>query len=516
MLNGATHVYDEAAGRDIGEYVDPAGRFTMSCVRVSRTDCPIRVDFRRIAGWACAIFELGDWRDPDPTNLGPYTVAVAGQHIDVPHHWCYARWRWQSGAWPLPLVSIAELTAKRLLPRFDASVNGGTAMSPGNVTYSPMNLAGISPDMGSGGERPDIGIVTDWQAEYICTQTPRSLANVLAQGEAGGTIPCMYRDLQTNALIDGIVGYPRATQYTPQGPGTPYVPPAVNTMIHFDGAHDPALNYLPFALTGDPYFLENLQAQVMQDVIAGPRPVTPQFWIGQIRAQAWFTRSLMQTVRCTPDRPPSWLLPRAPFKKLLDWNLAGLTALANRGDPPCALFHTVAAATDWGDRNQTDDAGNIVQPAGTYYAPWMEDFLVAIEAWTAMLFPEWMTVLRWNVQTTIARTSSASGWSRAIPTPYHIKLRDSETAPWYATWGEAWRRNAPAFNAGGLALDGDLRLANPGDYDYPNGTRAALAMALQAGVDEAKGPLDWISAQLMRGFKARRGGMEYKWSIAGG
>jgi hypothetical protein len=35
-LEGATFEYDEAAGRNLGNYVDPAGRFTMSCVRVSR------------------------------------------------------------------------------------------------------------------------------------------------------------------------------------------------------------------------------------------------------------------------------------------------------------------------------------------------------------------------------------------------------------------------------------------------------------------------------------------------
>jgi hypothetical protein len=33
--------------------------------------------------------------------------------------------------------------------------------------------------------------------------------------------------------------------------------------VILDGAHQPALSYVPFLLTGDSYYLENLQRQVM-------------------------------------------------------------------------------------------------------------------------------------------------------------------------------------------------------------------------------------------------------------
>ena len=203
-LEGATYEYDEAAGKNLGNYVDPAGRFTMSCVRVSRSDCPLRVDFRRIPGWACVIFELGDAFSTSPKNLRPYTASIAGQTISLPGHWWGSRWRWQSGPWPLPMVPVDDLFARKLLPAYDPSVTHGTSKPMGLVAYKPLGLAGITGYMPMTGERSDIGFLTESQANYICNPTPQALASVLAQGEAGATIPWRFYDPKTGTTMDAI------------------------------------------------------------------------------------------------------------------------------------------------------------------------------------------------------------------------------------------------------------------------------------------------------------------------
>jgi hypothetical protein len=178
------------------------------------------VDFRRIPGWSCLIFELGDAFSTSPKNLRPYTATIAGQTISLPGHWWGSRWRWQSGPWPLPMVPVDDLFARKLLPVFDASVTQGTSRPMGPAAYKPLELAGLTGYMPMTGERSDIGFLTEWQADYVCMRTPQALASVLAQGEAGATIPWRYYDPKTGTTLDAIIGYPHAPD-NPQIAGEP-------------------------------------------------------------------------------------------------------------------------------------------------------------------------------------------------------------------------------------------------------------------------------------------------------
>jgi hypothetical protein len=95
-------------------------------------------------------------------------------------------------------------------------------------------------------------------------------------------------------------------------------------------------------------------------------------------------------------------------------------------------------------------------------------------------------------------------------------VRDTPNAPYYASWREAWAANARLIGRDPAApIDVPLDLSHGGGAaDYPNGTRGALALCVQAGITEAQPSKDWISSQLLASFRARRTAMEYKWSIA--
>ena len=106
QLGGRRYVYDAAQGRDMGPYI---GEYVKQhCVLVSLPDLPLTVFFRpdidsdRVE----LVVELGRmWEHRSggrPAHiLDPYTVEfMRGDKslatIDVPYHWWWSRWRWQS------------------------------------------------------------------------------------------------------------------------------------------------------------------------------------------------------------------------------------------------------------------------------------------------------------------------------------------------------------------------------------------------------------------------------------
>ena len=576
-LNGVQHVYDRAAGTNIGSYSDPGGRFTMSCVRVSRSDCPLRADFRSIPGtnWSCIIFEYADWRTYLP-NLPAYSVTIGNRVLEVPAHWSGARWRWQSGPWPFPLATTADLTAKKLLPRFNGALAFGTAgqLSPAGA-YTPMSTGGLTKAMGMTGERADIGLVTGWQAEWICTGRQAMLDTLLVQGEAAATFPLMWRDLQTNALIDAIVQYPKASPYWPNGgspqlyrspslgamklnftgppgtaiptgvvmqfpnPGRPQMPnelkldanvtiPAGGTIttsahnngnsveptgpitfhpktpipgvtvtylagsfvagsgIGLDGAHMPAMAYLPFLLTGDPYHLETLQAQAMFHIMEVPQgadiPDLPQ-----MRAVAWMLRSLMQAATVTPPKVPTWLLPQSLFQRKLDQVRVAMTARTTDGWPG-RFCHTM----------DNSGAGQI--------AFWQADFLTAVTAWTALLHPEWRPLLDWMLGCQQGRLDPTSGWCVGCPVTYWTNAGAT-------TWAALWAANQSVYGLTGCPTLAETLMKNT-SYDYFSGLVAALRLAVQAGSTQAATLLSTIAGPWQSGLTKRHGTTEYKWCFA--
>src|SRR5215472_2136215 len=183
------------AGTDLGDYVDPQGRFVQTCRLASSERLPLSVHFRRDRNSERAevVFELGRIWNTEPINLDSYKVSIQrGSTVvyttEVPRHFWFARWRWQSA--PRNVTArISELTRSGLLPVYDARVNVGSAHPPKPHTYEIMGLADVAGHMGMTGDRGDIGPLTEPQAEYVCTERPSTLASLLAQAEAAGTVP---------------------------------------------------------------------------------------------------------------------------------------------------------------------------------------------------------------------------------------------------------------------------------------------------------------------------------------
>jgi hypothetical protein len=507
MLDGGTYRYAAGAGEDLGDFRAPG--FTQVCIRVSRDDCPLVIYFRpdRTDNRAEVVFELGSlWRGAART-LGPYRVEIASggttlAKIEVPRHFWFSRWRWQSAERPV-VADIDRLIADGLLPPYrhaGGKAKGRAVTFKGNAMprgYAVMDLAGIEPHMGATGERPDIGLVTESQGRFICTGDHAALEVLRAQAEAAGTLPWHMRDEKTGAPVD-LDAYPTMSWYPDGNVGKPHIA-IPKTDIEIDAAHEPALAYLPYLLTGDPYHLEDLQFAATYN--RGWFPPEYRLSIGQTRAFAWSMRTLAQVARVTPDMTPRWLLPRGYWQRDLDRTRNWFTQTFVDGQAP---LQRVFRATD-NPENSRDEGP--ATPGGTWIAPWMDEFLAAVFGWMVLMGHDaWKPAFEWKLGSTLARTDGKSGWQRGVATPYRLVLRPNKTAPYVTSWSEAWALNS-RIQGWHLAFPDEIEAKDPTYFIY---TRGVLALATRLGVSAAAPNLRWIDDQLHR----HAAQIPYKWQIA--
>jgi hypothetical protein len=365
------------------------------------------------------------------------------------------------------------------------------------VAYTVMGLAGINPYMPGVGERPDIGLLTEPQAKYVCTSDATALKVLLDQAEAAGTVPWHMRDENTSAPIS-FQQYPKASWYQSQRQGAPFVP-VTQTPITIDSAHQPALAYLPYLLTGDPYHLETLQFQATWNygsTSIGYRPT-----LSQTRQFAWDMRTLGQCARITPASAPSWLLGQSYWASMLDMHRAYFETV--RVDS-ASLFQTLFRATD----NIASRPADGKFPAATWCQPWQAEFLASVLGWlVSMGLTDWRMSFDWLIGGTVARTNGTSGWPRAQATPYEMMLRPSSTAPITQSWADAWSLNQDVV---GLTYADSNTWVTP-DMTYLTYTRGALVYAAQLGT-----PLDDNLAWATKQLNAGRWATAYKWRLGSG
>jgi hypothetical protein len=498
-MSGQHHTFAQADGTDRGDYVDPDGAFVQRCIAVTCATLPgFLVQFRPDADGKRdeVVFEYGlIWSAPEPRVLPDYTATISrdGQTLatqNVRQHKVYLRWRWQSAPRPVRRTA-AELIEAGLLPHYDATVTNGT-LPVSQVTYDgPMSLAGLTGYMPTTGERGELGLITEWQADYLITGN--SLESMRAQLEASGSFPMNFRDERTGAPIH-IYDHPMASCYWSGAGANPWIKNAVETdPAQADVAHQPSLGYVLYLLTGDPYALEHEQNEFCFDWTSQPAGWGPTYYnSGQVRAHAWALRTAARVARVTPEVVPSWLHQRSYFKKNLDGNRAWCLERANSPNEPHRTFRFISEAVN--------TMGEL--------SCFMEDMDTAVIAHTVeMGHTDWRPVLEWKIKSNIARTAHAEGWNRSQPAVYQHIVRDGADGAWATSWAESWDLNIAA----GTAVHANPEHLVPGDWTYPGYTHAGLAIAARLGIAVAEPGRDYLRAE----FQARGpGAIAAKWCIA--
>ena len=489
------------------------------------------------------------WASATPANLGAYTAQIYQGStllatIAVPAHYWYSRWRWQSS--PRPVVgSVSQMLQQGLLPPYDQSsiapppapplpahpyqmpdgswvnLDVLTQMESGNyanasqlvvtaimnaqkqatttvatqpdptpalggaAVYTVMGLAGVTAYMPQTGERPDIGLVTEPQAEYICTANTNSLQTVMAQVLAGGTMPWHMRDENTCAPLN-FNTYPNASWYPDQVVGSPYIR-TISCPVTLDGSHMPGLVYLPYLLTGDPYHLEDLQFQANWNwgwYNPTYRPRIPQArgcgveppHLGASRQSDARQRSVLAVAAS--------LLGGAALhvaNVLHDLRQLSLRPWISRSSGRARR----SAPARIKDRAHRAERGCRCGKTSSSPRPWAGSC-----RWASPIGRR--PSIGKSVPPSLAPTGRPVG-SALRSTPYRTILRSSASAPLVSTWTDAYNLTASVT---GLTYKDPNTFATT-DMTYLGYTRGALVYANMYNVAGASACLSWATGQLV-------------------
>jgi hypothetical protein len=451
-----------------------------------------------------------DWAyEPSPRNFTyNAAVSVGGKEVYAKQgltHYHHARWRkvfWWGGT---PQVRVAHdsayLIASRALPNYDQSVAVNASLLAAMESrwagprIEPMGVGLAMQAMPTTGGRADIGLLPGWAAAYLLSMDARAEQMTMGTADLAGSWSMHYRDRNTGlpvSLIDHpymtILGHLGDTRNPATGKSDAFPacaePAACATPNTHDVSHEPSFAYLPYLVTGDYYYLEELQFWAMYGVFYSNPGYRQRekglFQSDQVRAQAWGMRTLGEAAYITPDDHPL----KRPFMRFLDANLDWYNA-AYTSNP------------------QANRLGALVNGHAFAYfdstgiAPWQDDFFTSAIGHIAELgFDKARPLLGWKVKYPIARMLERDAcWiDGAI---YAMKLRASPSAPVFGSVGEAWRASrkpeldgvacGSADMAAALKLKvGEMTGYSSSETGFPSNMQPALAYAADAGGEAGK------------------------------
>jgi hypothetical protein len=340
-----------------------------------------------------------------PQNIPVYTIAGAGNtwvaggsghtgntHVTTayfPQMGYWTRWRWNPTPRPIVRTGSELLPANlNLVPNFNQALGNAYGATPGgsspmvaayssafgtsynginSTNYNPVGVnepCTIATSMGGVGDRPELGICHESGCDWVVNGTTPMQQTMLLLAEVDAGIPWH----QSDGVVTGwgphdFIANPNFGWFYgflgPSGIAAPY------TTIDFPGVqvpsangkppsgglagwgiadvnHVPALSYIPYLVTGDPYYLENLQYKLSWLIGSncyhraagwaynGPDAnnllLTARFDQAiplsgtEGRQRAWGIRDIAQCYIATPASVPSWLRPRSYYKAISDLN----------------------------------------------------------------------------------------------------------------------------------------------------------------------------------------------------
>lgn len=344
---------------------------------------------------------------------GHDTTETPGANIGLPHYASFftagtdGRWDFVQGGGSASADCTVRVVhdevyfiASRLVPPYDTTVSPTSSSS---VDYRPMGRGHMIRNMGTTGEREDIGILPSWYVRHLMTGSAvderACRVNALA---SGGWKQTARRSTtgQIVPVVDVSASYAGlgTVQTTWRGPVSNiigFVSPSDTTSLwqyEYEPSHRPAATYYPYLFTGEPQYLDMLTEQASGLVsnlavgtstwqvgspITGNSPLTSA-WGGDrspsiagtvykgagimfnsnlYRVQAWMMRDIAEAAAIYPDACPSATETRKYLRDVIGSGHAALTAYNN------------ALPQSWRDSGLMSFTGNGSTDA-YYESPW--------------------------------------------------------------------------------------------------------------------------------------------------
>ena len=359
------------------------------------------------------------------------------QQADVTHYH-HARWHqvvWSDNRTP-PFVAYDRhyLLNSDAVPHYDETLS----ISPSLIDNETRTLARsntrimgnalVTEYFGMTGGRSDIAPLPSWTVLYLLSMDPAAYAVMMANADAAGSVPIHYRDRKTGLPVS-IDDHPGIVMgdWPPPDPADK-LPPQTNDFTPWspEPAHQPSLVYVPYLVTGDEYYMEEVQfwanwnfGDLSPAIRLHSQGVVLQQ--GQQRGQAWALRAVADAAWITPDSDPM----KAYFQSKLANNINfALQQYAKRTNPIGldAVF-------------LNDD----------HFGPWQMDFLVLSVAGIAGHgYPGAETYLRWLSEVDVGRfNNEQNGFCRVDGPSYYLMMKATKDGPLLQSWPQVSAANFP-------------------------------------------------------------------------
>jgi hypothetical protein len=402
--------------------------------------------------------------------------------------------RWRRGFWfgeSIPVYvkqNFEYLKRVRVIPNYDPRLH-----IPGELlkrTYDhfqdsdrhPMSPGIITPYMPTTGGRPDIAPLPQWQAIYLLSMDPTAYEVMLQTADLGASFPAHYRNEKTGrpTTPEDYPGMSTIVDVFGQ-PGQPESRELGHTVVP-DPAHEPALDFLPYLVTGDRFYLEELQFWSMWNVLfSGPEYRgygAGLLHSGQVRGQAWSLRTLAQAEYITPDADALKPVLMRELKANIDWY--DRTYSRNPATNRLGIIDRIDAYDD-----------------GRSIAPWQDDYFTWSIGYVQGLGDvNAQSLLRWKAKFPIGRLA-APGFCWVMAASYTLRVRDKPEKPMYPDFADVYRaslqqRTGRSDGAdlvcGSVGLSHALGLTHASEMvqrDFVDFMRPAVAASVDARVDDA-------------------------------
>ncbi|HET6724722.1 MAG TPA: hypothetical protein VFH85_01800 [Gammaproteobacteria bacterium] len=444
-----------------------------------------------------------DWTwVPHPHDITYDATLTVGDHVykkkNITH---YRQTRWHRVMWWGDKADVYArldgqyLQASKAISHYADIHPTDAFLDSVRQSVEPMSNGDQTDHMNATGAQAAIGPLPRWTTAYVLSMDPRAFRWMLANDDAAGSYAVFYRDKKTGRPVT-ITDYPYMTllgrHASTKNPETgkyeafPKCDRNCGDPYKANVAHEPSVGYVSYMVTGDFYYLEQLQFwadwnefQINPDYRSHS---TGLLWSNQVRAQAWGLRTLGDVAWITPDDAPL----KSYFMQILDNNL------------------------DWYNQRYLADAGTeplgaiTARPYAVHYhnhtslAPWQDDFFTwAVGHLADLGFDGAAKLVRWKAQFPVGRMIG-NGFCYVYGSSYVLAVRNGRHAPIFNSFEKVYHKSVPRkvarMKCGGDAMAQRLgHHYKPGDMygypwsptGYPANMQPALAAAVDAGVPGA-------------------------------
>jgi hypothetical protein len=421
----------------------------------------VRVDVVIENGWTL-VTSPGAFNYTIDTLIGGSSVGTRTIN-HFPHTRWHERYWWGSD----PQIYVKQdkdyLQATKAVPHYPELTPSASFLNSLPTDYTPMQHGLLTQHMPNTGAQDAIGPLPRWTSAYVVSTDERAYLAMLSADDSAGSYGIHYRDEATGKPVS-IADHPTLSLQTDGdvpdnvSDGNPNEP---------DAAHQPSVAFVAYLVTGDYYYLEELQFWTSWNHLFtnnNYRENAKGIFVLQVRGQAWSIRNLAQAAYATPDSHR--------YKSLL---------VASVG------YNLASREAEYPDDPNVNKLGAIQSYDGYQnFAPWMDDFYTWTMGYLVDLGFNANKMRDFKAKFPVGRMG-LTDYCYIQAGAYHLTTGTSDSN-WWPDFATLYQKN---FGTLGSCALGAVMEGYPDQPDgYTSNLRPALAVAVDAGIPGAAAAWD--------------------------